>query len=298
MYCFSYNKTKSKIMSSFSSSRRIVSYKDFDVECLVVSKLQDTTSLNGDKYLKMTIGYKYGGRNTNKISPLLLEGPELTSERGMYFFPHTVGLKGFRSCASIFATFDPSNDEHDQYIGVVNEIYQVIIDTYMTCNKQLKLKNISYETATGRLRNIINYNSEDKRTTISQTFKCYGSNNEHGECELKTKFFDLSGNPINADRLTKSTLRFIPLVRFDKVSVWNISSIIVKLDECVILSISTSSDSKQLSTIREINDNRVNRKFKFEEEFPTNNKCEKVTLLTAVIVSVVVCCSIMFPVFL
>lgn len=276
-------------MSSFSSSRKIVSYKDFDVECLVVSKLQDTTSLSGNSYLKMTIGYKYGGRNTNKISPLFLEGPELTSERGMHFFPHTVGLKGFRSCASIFTTFDPHNDEHDQYINVVNEIYQVIIATYMTCNKQLKLKNISYEAATERLRNVINYNSEDKRTTISQLFKCYGSNDENGECEIKTKFFDLHGNHVGSDKLTKSTLRFIPLIRFDKVSVWNVSSIIVKLDECVILSISTSSNSKQLSTIRKISNSRLDRKFQFDEEFPIKDRSAKVTLLVVAVMFAILC---------
>lgn len=234
-----------------SSSRKIVSYKDFDINCLVLNKFQDTTTLRGDPYKKMTIGYKYG----NKVSPLLLEGPECTSDRGLYYFPtgQMFKEKRFGACASVHVTFDPNNEEHVRYLKVADDIYQAIIAKYMNCNKQFKKANISYEEACSKFPNFVNTETDYYKCTLtSQRFKCYGSS-ENGECELRTKFFNTDGLTLIEPSTLTNTIRFVPLLRIDNVSCCPMSNICIKLDECVVLEIVNPYCSKQSATISNIN---------------------------------------------
>lgn len=234
-----------------SSSRKIVSYKDFDINCLVLDEFQDTHTLKGDPYKKMSIGYKYG----NKVSPLLLEGPEFTSDRGLYYFPTTQMFKEkrFGACASVYVTFDPNNEEHVRYLKVADDIYQAIVLMYMSCSKQLKKGIISYEQACSTFPNFINTNKDSNGCTlVSQRFKCYGLS-EAGQCELKTKFFNTDGSILIEPSILTNTIRFVPLLRIDNVSCCPMSNICIKLDECVVLEIDNPDCSKQLATIRNIN---------------------------------------------
>lgn len=177
-----------------------VNYKDFDVNSLSFEKpsIQLSFKNNGlAKYIKMTVMYNYDGCNSY---PLMLQGPEMLSYISLSSHDNN----------KLPVLFDLHNMDHIYYIGVLNDLYDSIIQAFINYVKILKREiDIDEELLSSLNSTTMKDIIYDDYVTSIQYYESI-----HTEKETKSlKFLDTQGYELQWDQLHNTNITYTPILK-------------------------------------------------------------------------------------
>lgn len=237
-------------------SANFVDFEDFKVENVVQGSLEERPiPESNSKYRQLPIQYNYGTDIKPEIDDLYLQLPTTTSTG----VREDVDAKTQRVKYSCMLRFKNIDETHQKCIEIIGQLHKKCAEFLYSIKGQIGFYDFNPKAPGGMFKNPIyfprNKTTGDVIPGKDPSFWLKLITYSGG----KTLFTDLNQNPVSWNLLKNVNMKFIPLVKFEKIYIGTKASLQCKLQSAIILEVhQAGTQTRQIKTIEKILKNQPN----------------------------------------